>query len=102
MQETESRMSGFLGAPVQEKEMKWRGGKCLEYNFKWKNMESLYLSRGRKNLFASSFRELLQTEEGLEPFRKKLQEHSAVKIFLPSLSCMLISIVLFVDPLCSD
>lgn len=81
MQETESRMSGFLGAPVQEKEMKWRGGKCLEYNFKWKNMESLYLSRGRKNLFASSFRELLQTEEGLEPFRKKVTRTLSCKNF---------------------
>lgn len=29
-------------------------------------------------MLASSFGELLQIEEGLEPLRKKLQEHSAV------------------------
>jgi len=30
VQEIETRKPGFLGAPVQEKEMQWRDGKCLE------------------------------------------------------------------------
>lgn len=73
MQEMGRRLpwsAASLLTPTQkETECNWEEGNALNRISNGKAQESLYLSKGRSDLFASSFSELLQIKVGLGPLR---------------------------------